>query len=837
VRDPEHYRKDKEAEMKLVSTLGRADFEAVRQWLNGRPGERPPLVCRYFAAMIRDAARGQMPPSAMRAALSDAGEGRLAVNLKTCVNLFGRKRDLRFLAAAAEAAGATDYAHDLAPLIPSWEEVDEFDMEKIWPFFAEHPDQLASIIESPRGFDVGDTKHTALEVAKLLPRLSAHLILALRKTALNSGPSFQLMAQDRLAKIPNRLTLAASGLAGETSQVRASAARWVGRIGDGDGIGYLRKALATERNETTQAAMLGAIQTLGGDLSEDLTPERLGAGAKAGLAKKVPVGLEWFPFDALPACRWRDGQAVDPDIVKWWVVLAFKLKDPAGSGLIPLYLSLLDKPSREAVGRLALDSWVAQDTKSQPDDVCRAYATRWVASRYSEYQQNARRWPEYEEYAALGRLSREDVFEELRREKAREYVGSAINQRGVLALATAAPGSHVLAVGQRFIRDHTRRKAQIEALVTAAAANPDPAAIQFVLSIGRSFRQATVRAKAARLAGEIAERLGWTPEQLAERTVPTGGFNEEGTLLLDYGPRQFTGRITRTAKTGALSVEVTDAAGRVVKTLPAPRATDHAELAQEAKAQLATARKELKQVAQLQAGALREAMCLQRSWGSSEWREVMVDHPVMRHLASTLVWQARPGGAPGGYQLFRPTPDRELVLANHAVWALGPDFSVSLAHSLTVSSDEAFAWRSHLGDQRILQLFDQFGGPLPAFPDDADRVDDHLGWVSDSRAIRVLASERGYKRGPDVDASWFDAWVRDVPAADLRIWLGFTGSPLPERPIPAAVTNLTFTRIAGRTSLPLAEVPPVLLAEAYGDYAQVAGAGSFDPNWAAATKY
>jgi hypothetical protein len=36
---------------------------------------------------------------------------------------------------------------------------------------------------------------------------------------------------------------------------------------------------------------------------------------------------------------------------------------------------------------------------------------------------------------------------------------------------------------------------------------------------------------------ELAERKGWTIDELADRTIPSAGFGDDGELELSYGPR------------------------------------------------------------------------------------------------------------------------------------------------------------------------------------------------------------------------------------------------------------------------------------------------------------
>ncbi|MEL6198382.1 MAG: hypothetical protein AAFT19_11075, partial [Pseudomonadota bacterium] len=57
---------------------------------------------------------------------------------------------------------------------------------------------------------------------------------------------------------------------------------------------------------------------------------------------------------------------------------------------------------------------------------------------------------------------------------------------------------------------------------------------------------------------------------------------------------------------------------------------------------------------------------------------------------------------------------------------------------------------------------------------------------------------------------------------------------LPEENVPAALISLSFERPGrgGRTAgVPLSEVPPVLLSEAWCDYHAMAAQASFDAAW------
>ena len=813
---------------RLNTILGmhRGFCESVIQWLNGQrsmPKDARIIPNSAFSNL-------NLPlPAALRHDMDTHGpRGPAQPQLpRYWLNVVGTNYDLRNLADAAAIIGIKDPIKAVSDLIFGWEGLSRRRSDDVWPFFAEYPlrlDQALGLVGSPSKKDLYgfDEKSVALKILAMFPVLPAKYIPVLAEIATAEARTYRRRAQELLETQPTIVSIAAHTLINTKGEIRAAGAAWLGRIGDHAGIEPLNEALKKEKREQPQAAMLNALSLLGEDISAHLTPEVLGKAAKKGLAAKKPAGMEWVPLAALPECRWADSTPVDPDIITWWTVLSVKLKDPMGAGLIPMYVRLLDQPSQERLGIFILDAWIAHDTRVASDEDCREYAQKNVDSQYASFQ----RWKKTNPH--LAKLTREEVFEDLRREKAGQYLGSAISEKGLLALSAGAPGHHIFTTSMRYIRDHGARRAQVESLIIAAATNDDPAAIQLVLSIARKFRQETVRNKAMELAESIADRHQWSLDELADRTIPTGGFDEAGLLSLDFGSRTFTGRIARSPKTKAFTINLYNPDGKSVAALPKPGVNDDADVAGESRKQLTTSKKELGQIVTLQTSRLFEAMCLGRTWDLPSWKEFLLDHPVMTHLISTLVWRTAEAEW-GSSLLFRPTPDKELLNIDDEEITLPDDARIGLAHRAGVTVDQAEAWRRHIKDYEIDQLFSQFESEPPPFLEGASVIDDHLGWLSDTFAIRTRATKRGYSRSPAEDGAWYATYYKDLPGAGFRVYIEFTGNTLPEEQIPAAVERLTFEK--NDEEIMLAEVPPILLAESYADYVFIAEAGSFDPEW------
>lgn len=744
--------------------------------------------------------------------------------------------DLRQLAALASQCGISADDLALASLRQPREGVLQpqaiLPAHRVWPYFAATPQLIdeglglaPSTQEGYYTLDLGST----LAVLATFPVMPARWLPRVMEFALGEGKTHRAAAQQALAGLPDIGKLVCDALASGKQELRIEAARWLAKLGYRAGVPALYAALAKETRETVSAALMTALEQLGEDMSAQLAPAKLLAQARKGLKPKAPAGLSWLPLDALPACRWLDGAAVEPDIIRWWVILACKLKEPGGNALLERYLGVLDQPSSAALGASLLHQFIARDTAHPSHEEGNAWAQAHAAQRHQQYQDWAQRYPQ--SYEAQGKLTLEQVFEELRREKMAEYLGTAINEKGILALASGTPGHAMVAALQQYMRDHYQRRAQVEALLEAACMSNDAGVIQFALGIARRYRTASVQEKARMLVERIAERNGWTQDQLADRTIPTGGLDEGGRLALQYGSRAYTVLLD-----AAMKPVLQNSEGKAVGALPAPRQDDPAESIKEAKQQFAACKKEVKQVIEMQSTRLYEAMCAGRTWPGAEWREYLQQHPVVGRLAQRLVWCEWTAEGTAG-RLFRPADDGSLLDTADDEVALAPEASVRLAHATMMTPAQASQWLAHFKDYKLNSLFAQMTRPLP--PQGArasDAIDDRLGWTSDTFTLRGAFGKLGYQRGQGEDGGVFFEYHKDFASAGIRACIAFSGNALPEENLPAALKSLAFYGLGAAryspTPLALARVPPVLLAEAYGDYHAVAGAcAGFDPEW------
>ncbi|HEX7375696.1 MAG TPA: DUF4132 domain-containing protein, partial [Pirellulales bacterium] len=334
----------------------------------------------------------------------------------------------------------------------------------------------------------------------------------------------------------------------------------------------------------------------------------------------------------------------------------------------------------------------------------------------------------------------------------------------------------------------------------------------------------------------VAERKGWTIDELADRTVPAAGFEDDLTLDLDYGPRKLVAHLRPD-----FSIELKDENGKPLKSLPEPRKDDDPEKAKAAKKTLSTAKSDLKKLVAQQTTRLYEAMCTERDWTSGDWQTYLLRHPVVGRLCQRLVWGVHDGTRI--VKTFRPLDDGTLTDENDEQFVMPADVRLRLAHGSLVSPESSAAWTRHLADYEVQPLFGQFGRPayvLPADKQDAAALTDFEGHLIEAFKLRGLATRLGYTRGPAQDGGWFYEYEKTLAGMGLKVVLRFSGNGMPEENRTVALMGLHFMPTGGeaagmsfdRPGVPLGEAPGVLLSECYHDLATIAAAGSgYDADW------
>lgn len=705
--------------------------------------------------------------------------------------------------------------------------------EHIWPFFAEHPEFIAEALGLTANLSesryYGFETSKALHILGLFPLVPTQFIPRLLELALGEAKTYRLQAQQVLQALPDIRTRAEEALGNSKQEIRVTATEWLARLGHAESLPVLQAALKKESRETVRAAMLTALEQLGMDISPYLKPDVLLQEAQKGLKAKPPASFAWFNPAGIPAMQWVNGETVNPQIIEWWIILACKLKEPSGNALLNRYLSLLSIDSQQRLGLFLLQVFIQQDTRNPTQEEALQEAQKRAPAQLQQYQDWAKRWPDY--YEQYANYTLEQVVEQIKKEVLGRYLGSAIGEKGILALSSGILGHQAVTMLQSYMRDHYQRRAQIEAMLMALANSDDPIIIQLLLSLSRRYRTASVQEKARELVQLVADRNQWSSDELADRTIPTAGLDDQGILSIDYGERQFTAVMD-----SAYKLVLKNSDGKEIKALPDARKNDDEALIKESKKQFGNSKKELKQVIDLQTARLYEAMCTNRRWRTADWQEFIFAHPVMNRLIQRLIWQEVVDGKVT--QTFRPSEDGSLINTDDDEVELAATGEIQLAHCALMDQPQVADWKQHLKDYKVKPLFDQLSHVIPHIENAhvVEEISDRKGWLTDTFTLRGVLTKLGYQRAQAEDGGFFDHYFKTFNAAGVVVNIHFSGNSLPEENLTAIVYDLSFDESKGsywnRKRYTINQVPPILLAESYADYHQLADAcKGFDPEW------
>ena len=371
--------------------------------------------------------------------------------------------------------------------------------------------------------------------------------------------------------------------------------------------------------------------------------------------------------------------------------------------------------------------------------------------------------------------------------------------RALLAVAAACAGERAAPPAERYLKEwYGKRAAQGKALIGMLAWVEHPSATQLMLSIGSRFRTKSFQDEATRQAEALAERKGWTVAELADRTIPTAGFDDDGraraVLRRAHVHRAAAARPHRRA------AQPRGQDGQV-RSRP-PRQTDDADQAKDAKKALTAAKKELKaRRRRCSSERLYEALCTERT-GRRGLAALPSRHPVMRLLVQRLVWVATTDDADGDAAWsFRPLDDGTLtdVDDERGRPSRRDGARAARARHHPRPPSRSRRWQQHLADYEVAPAVPAARQGTCTLPDEGRRAGrrsttsrGHL--ARGVRAARPRRAGSATPAGATEDGGWFHAYVKRFPTLGLVAEIEFTGNGLPEENRTVALLAARFER-------------------------------------------
>ncbi len=408
--------------------------------------------------------------------------------------------------------------------------------------------------------------------------------------------------------------------------------------------------------------------------------------------------------------------------------------------------------------------------------------------------------------------------------------GGNAKRRGVLIIAAMDGDDAFIRTLKADIEDwakSSRGKLAADA-VRAMALQGGDFALMTVDSMAKKFFHKQVRTAAEESFAFAAEQLGIDPEVLADKIVPSLGFDDKGEQTIDYGTRQFTAVINPD-----LQITIKKDDGKTIKSLPAPGANDDGERAAKAKAEFSAMKKTLKSVVGIQCQRLELALAENRTWSKDEWSKLFVENPIMNMFAIGLVWGLY--GEDGSLSLsFRYMEDGSFTDVDENAADIseadGGPVRIGLCHPLDLGEEATARWREQLSDYEVKQPIEQLSRKVFPLADDKKgdtEVADFHGATTYLSSLLGKLQKFGWRRGSVQDAGSYDTFYKEEKKSGVGVQLKFDGSYMgADASEPATVYNAKFYKagtvvygsycydeIKDEDAVKLADVPPRLYSE------------------------
>jgi hypothetical protein len=339
-----------------------------------------------------------------------------------------------------------------------------------------------------------------------------------------------------------------------------------------------------------------------------------------------------------------------------------------------------------------------------------------------------------------------------------------------------------------FIRAWPGESAHARAVtgLDVLAAIGSDVALMLLNGIAQKVKFKGLQDKAGEKIVAIAEARGLSPEELEDRLAPDLGLDEQGSMVLDFGPRAYKVGFDESLKPYVREWQ-NDKAGARLPDLPKPKKTDDEELAKQATERFKLLKKDARTIASQQVMRLELAMCARRRWSADVFAQFIANHPLVRHLVRRLVWgvyamptetigegedaESRVASYGGALQgCFRVSEDGQYTSAEDDPFAFpdGAQYKIGLPHALELPADQAADFGQLLADYELLQPFAQLGRDTYTLNDEERAANKLLRWKDVKVATgKILGlSNIGWRRGPAQDGGCI--WTYDKAADGKR---------------------------------------------------------------------
>lgn len=350
---------------------------------------------------------------------------------------------------------------------------------------------------------------------------------------------------------------------------------------------------------------------------------------------------------------------------------------------------------------------------------------------------------------------------------------------------------------------------------------------------------------------KLAGKLGVSPDELGEMSVPDYGLTEVGRHEEKLG--DYTAVLEVDGRKPSITFKNHE--GKAMKSVPVAVKRDFEQDLKELRGNA----KDLEKMLSAQRERLDNIFLAQKTWPLALWRERYLDHPVVGMLARRLIWWFMVEGK----ETAAIWLDGNLLMPDGTPLELYGDTTVRIWHPIECSTEEVLAWRRFLFEHMVQQPFKQAHREIYLLTD-AERTtriysNRFASHVIKQHQFSSLCAARGWKNRLRlfVDDDYPPAF-RELPLWDMRaeFWIDGIGDAFTDEFVleSGAFRYLSTDQVrfypinadqvsahaygggytgSGADPIPMEDIPLIVLSEILRDVDLFVGVTSVgnDPTW------
>ncbi|WP_002745229.1 DUF4132 domain-containing protein [Leptospira mayottensis] len=330
----------------------------------------------------------------------------------------------------------------------------------------------------------------------------------------------------------------------------------------------------------------------------------------------------------------------------------------------------------------------------------------------------------------------------------------------------------------------------------------------------------------------IAKKKGLRKSELEDRVIPDCGLDEYGKREFDFGSRKF-----QFVFGPDLKPMIKDEDGKIKDDLPKPNSKDDGDLATACVEEWKLMKKQIREVSKIQGQRMEQAMVTARRWKVEEWEMLLAKHPLMTHIAKTILWWVHFPDRNDSIEVFRLTEERDYADIHDKSLNLQGGSYVGIVHPLLLSVEEKKSWGQLFSDYEIIPPFSQLGRPVYVLSEEDKNKNEIPGFNKQKLKAEQLVfglEKMGWSRGSGGDGGGFDEHSKQFLGDDVTTVIRYDGDDLAYGNIGGQNLDLEGAYFVKglrepssyenkETKLSLKEINPVAFSETLHALLQVSG--------------